>query len=185
MIKRSTIVVVVLFAVALIALLLIQRNPEVLQTATPTPAATAMARLLPDWSEQDVQEIILNQATGGEIALAKAADGAWSNPVTGLVEPGKVEQLLSELLATRVLVELPADYDLESLQLANPAQSILLRAADGRQTTLLVGGMTPTQSGYYVRIDDGAPVAVSKYAVEAVLELFTQTLPTAEVSPTP
>ena len=178
-------VVVALFVIALIALLLVQRNPGLLPTATPTPAATAVADLLTGWSDQDVVEAVLIRAIGGTTTLTRSSDGAWTNAAAGIVAPGKVEQLLSELLATKILVELPSNYSLEDLQLAVPAQTITLRASDDRQTTIQIGGLTPTQSGYYVKVDDHAPVAVSKYAVEAVLTLFDEALPAAEVSPTP
>jgi hypothetical protein len=185
MVKRSTWVVVALFGTALIALLLVQRNPGLLQSATPTPAATAVANLLTGWSSQDVVEAVLIRAIGGTTTLTRGSDGAWNNAAAGIVGPGKVEQLLSELLAAKILVELPSDYSLEDLHLAVPAQTITLRASDDRQTTIKIGGITPTQSGYYVKVDDRAPAAVSKYAIETVLRLFDEALPAADVSPTP
>jgi len=181
MIRRSTIVVVALFAIALLALLLILRNPDAIQTSTPTPMATAMAKLLPDWQNQEVIEAVLQRSIGGETVLVRNSDGSWMNTAAGIVAPGKVEQLLSEILATNILIEIPAELSLEDLNLSTPGQSITLKTAEGKQTTILVGGMTPTQSGYYVKVDNQAPVAVSKYAVEAVLTLFDEALP----APTP
>jgi hypothetical protein len=185
MIKRSTAVVVALFVIALIALLLVQRNPGILQSATPTPIATELSKLLPDWKDMDITEAILNRAIGGETALTRNSDGSWNNTTAGIVPPGKVEQMLSELLATNILVVLPADTPLEDLNLVNPGQIIMISAADNRKTIIRVGGLTPTQSGYYVKVDDLAPVVVSKYAVEAVLQLFDEALPALEGSPTP
>jgi hypothetical protein len=185
MVKRSTWVVVGLFGIALIALLVIQRNPGLIPSATPTPAATPEASLLTGWSGQDVIETSLVRAIGGTTILTRGSDGAWTNTDAGIVPPGQVEQLLSELLAAKTLVELPSNYSLEDLHLVTPAQTITLRASDDRQTTIKVGGLTPTQSGYYVKVDDRAPVVVSKNAIEAVFTQFDQALPAAEVTPTP
>jgi hypothetical protein len=184
MIRRSTLVVVALFAIALIALYLVQRNPGLLpSSATPSPQATPMSKLFTDWKDSDVIEAKLERAIGGTTDLTRNPDGSWTNVEVGAVPPGKVEQLLSELLATNILVTLPPDTALADLKLADPGQKVTLRSADGRETVILVGGLTPTSSGYYIKVDAQAPVAVSKYAIEAVFQLFDEAKP--EPTPTP
>ena len=83
-----------------------------------------------------------------------------------------MEQLLSELLATRILLVMPIDYSLDSLSLTAPRQTVTITQANGKTMQVLIGGLTPTGNGYYVKVDDQAPVVVSKYALDAVDELF-------------
>ena len=124
----------------------------------------------------DIVEAIYRPSDGLEIDLARNSDLTWTRNKTEIVSAGKVEQLLSELFATRVLIGLPPDYSLESLGL-NPAQkSIVLKTKKGDQIEVKVGIQTPTETGYYVQVSDSGPVVVSKYAVDAVIELFNQAL---------
>lgn len=184
MIRRSTAVVVVVFLLALGALLFLRQNPSLLQSATPTPQATPFSKLLTEWKEADISQAVLQRSVGGTTTLTRNPDGSWTNAAAGTVAPGKVEQLLSELLATNILVQMSADTKLEDLKLVTPGQIIVLRDNTGRQTTIKVGGMTPTESGYYVMMDEDTPVVVSKYAIEAVLKLFDEALPEATPTPT-
>jgi hypothetical protein len=184
MVKRSTLVMVVLFVAALAILFLVRRDPSIMQTATPTPVSTPMSKMLPDWNAADIVSAKLERAVGGVTELTRNSEGSWTNKAFGPLEPGKVEQLLAELLATNILVVLPADYSLEDLKLTTPAQTITLQDASGRETRIMIGGTTPSQSGYYLRVDGAPPIAVSKYAVEAVLKLFDEALPAPTETPT-
>jgi hypothetical protein len=160
-----------------------------------TPSPTAAPRLIEETSADEISGIIFEQAGSETIRLMKQTDGNWINESTqAVVEAGKVEQILSELLATRILLVMPVDYSLDSLSLTAPGQTITITQANGEKMLVLFGGVTPTGNGYYARLDDQAPVVVSKYALDAVVELFagvnaatpTPELPVLpESSPTP
>jgi hypothetical protein len=181
MIRRSTLVVLGVFIVAVAALLILQRVPNSPIKPAQTPTATTMPKLLSGWNEKDIIEVVLTRAVGGKTDLVKNPDGSWINKQAGPVPTGISEQLLSELLATNIMTELPLDTSLKDLFLENPGQTMVLTSQDGRKATIRVGGVTPTQSGYYVKVNDDAPVIVGKTTLEGIFSLFDQALP----APTP
>ena len=186
MIRRSTWIVFMAFIVISVAAIFLLKSPaSPLQPAGQTPSPTAAPRLIEDTTAEDVVGIELVQVGTETIRLMKQADGRWINETTqALVDKGTIEQILSEVLATRVLLVMPADYSLTSLSLTTPGQTITVTRSDGRSLKLIVGGLTPTGNGYYVRVDEKTPVVVSKYALDAVTQLFGQVnapTPTPEV----
>jgi Domain of unknown function (DUF4340) len=168
------------------AIFLVKSPSSPLVETGQTPSPTAAPRLI---------EELTTDAGSDTIRLVKQTDGSWTNEATQAgVEAGKVEQIQSELLATRILLVMPVDYSLDSLSLTAPVQSITITQANGKTMRVQIGGLTPTGNGYYVRVDDQAPVVVSKYALDAVVELFadvnaatpTPELPVlSESTPTP
>ena len=78
-----------------------------------------------------------------------------------------------------------ADYGLES-----PAITATIELADGVTHTLRLGDMNPTQSGYYVQVDDQQPVFLIPTYTGSQLERFlseppVQPTPTATIAATP
>ena len=156
------------------AIFLVKSPSSPLVETGQTPSPTAAPRLIEELTTDEINGIVFEQAGSDTIRLVKQTDGSWTNEATQAgVEAGKVEQIQSELLATRILLVMPIDYSLDSLSLTAPVQSITITQANGKTMRVLIGGLTPTGNGYYVRVDDQAPVVVSKYALDAVVELFT------------
>jgi len=182
MIRRSTWVVFAIFLIVAVLVILLTKTPNAPLSVSQTPEPTATPRMIQDWSLEEITRATLIRAIGGTTDLVKQSDGQWMNQGVGLVPAGRVEQLLSELLATRILAELPADYSLESLYLVNPGQTILLESRSGKKLEIRIGGLTPTGNGYYVKVQDNAPIVVSRYAIEAVFQGFDVALPD---TPTP
>lgn len=174
-VRRGTLVLIAV-AVLVIALVWgISRSSQP-TAASLTPTVTPYPKLFVSVVGTDIVEAIYRPSDDLEIDLARNSDLTWTRNKTEIVSAGKVEQLLSELFATRVLIGLPPDYSLESLGL-NPAQkSIVLKTEKGDQIEVKVGIQTPTETGYYVQVSDSGPVVVSKYAIDAVIELFNQAL---------
>lgn len=174
MIRRSTWIVFGIFIlVSMTAIFLVKSPSSPLTTAGQTPSPTTAPRLIEESTVDEVSGIIFEQAGSETIRLIKQTDSKWINESTqAVVEAGIVEQIISELLATRILLVMPVDYSLDSLSLSAPGQTITITQANGKTMQVLFGGLTPTGNGYYVRLDDQAPVVVSKYALDAVIELF-------------
>ncbi|GAP06680.1 hypothetical protein ATHL_01536 [Anaerolinea thermolimosa] len=199
MIRRSTWIVFIVFLLVAAVGMFLMKSPSsplaAISAQTPTPTATP--RLIEGVTSSQVSEIELLQADSAPEKLVRQADNGWINQKDGnTVDSGTVEQLLSELLATRVLTTLPADYALDALQLEKPQKTILLTLQDGTKIQLAIGGLTPTGNGYYVRVGQNSPSVVSKYAIDSTLTQFdearkptpTPTLadtPAPSVTPTP
>jgi hypothetical protein len=185
MIRRSTLVVFVLFVIALAALLVLQRTPNSPLKPASTALPTTMPNMILGWKSADVSVLAKKGADGQEKRLTRNSDGSWTYG-TLTIEGGKVEQLLSELLAARIITQLSPDISLKDMLLEAPSQVLTLQSSDGRNLTVQVGSVTPTQSGYYVRVDNNQAVVVNKSSLDAVLQLFDEIgLPTPTLQPTP
>lgn len=182
MIRRSTWIVFGVFLLVAVLVFFLTKTPNAPFAGSQTPAPTASPHMIEGWTSEEVSKAVLKRAIGGTTELIKQGNGQWENKGAGIVSAGAVEQLLSELFATRVLAELPADYSLESLYLVNPGQIIILESTTGKKLEIRVGGLTPTGNGYYVRVQDNSPIVVSRYAIEAIFQGFDSALPD---TPTP
>lgn len=174
MIRRSTWIVFGIFIlVSMAAIFLVKSPSSPLADSGLTPSPTAAPRLIDETTSDEINGIVFEQASSETIRLMKQTDSNWINESNQAgVEAGKVEQILSELLATQILLVMPIDYSLDSLALTAPWQTITIMQANGKTMRVQIGGLTPTGNGYYVRVDDQVPVVVSKYALDAVAELF-------------
>lgn len=177
MIRRSTLAVLVVFILAVAALLLLQNSPNSPLSPASTPMSTTAPSLLSGWNSQDISTLIYKQSTGGEIRLTRGLDGNWVYANEGPAPQGTVEQLTSEIVAIRMSVQISDGQNLKDFLLDNPTQAITLQSVDGKTTTIQIGGLTPTQSGYYVMVDQNAPAVVGKESLETVLQLFDEAKP--------
>jgi len=188
MVRKSTIIVVALFALAVTALLLLQNNPNSPLQPTATAVSTTAPSLLSGWDPNEVAQVEYRQADGSVIRLARSANGAWQYGDLGPAPQGKVEQMLAEMLAMRVISQLPATINLRDFLLDNPQQTITIKSAAGRTAIIRIGSMTATQSGYYIKVDENAAVVVGQSSLEIVLDLIKNAqpvTPTPETTPTP
>ena len=186
MIRKSTLVVFLVFLVALAALLYLQRAPDSPLKPAETPLATSMPNLITGLKGADISVVVQKSADGKEKRLTRNQDGSWTF-ASLTIEGGKLEQPLSELLAARILSQMPPDLSLKDMLLEVPAQVITLQSLDGRSLSLQIGSMTPTQSGYYARVDNNPVVVVSKDSIDAVLQLLDEAVkptPTPILTPT-
>lgn len=185
MIRRSTLVVFVLFVIALAALLVLQRAPNSPLKPASTPLPTGMPNMILGWKSADVSVLTGKSVDGKEKRLTRNSDGSWAYGAL-TIEGGKVEQLLSELLAARIVAQMPSDLSLKDMLLEAPTQVMTLQSSDGRSLNVQIGSITPTQSGYYVRVDNNQAVVVGKSSLDAVLQLFDEVgQPTPTPIPTP
>jgi hypothetical protein len=185
MIRRSTLVVFVLFVIALAALIVLQRAPNSPLKPATTPLPTALPNMILGWKSADVSVFTAKSADGKEKSLTRNSDGSWAYGAL-TIEGGEVEQLLSELLATHIIAQMPVDLSLKDMLLETPAQVITLQSSDGRSLKIQIGSITPTQSGYYIRIDNNQAVVVNKGSLDTVLQLLDEVgQPTPTPIPTP
>lgn len=169
--KRNTLIILIVFVLFAAVYLVLQEKPELLVRATATPEVTAIPKLFAGLETTAIQEVHLRHPDGSDFKLVRSGEPGWINGDGVPVDTGKAEQLLSELLATSQLVELPADSNPADLGLTQPVLTITLTEISGKVHSLKIGSGSPTLSGYYVKLDGNPPGMVSKYAIEAVLEL--------------
>lgn len=176
MIRRSTIVYIVIL-LALAGTYYYLRNRE--QPAADieiTPEATQETITYLFTAADGVPTSIHIEADTGEaVEVARDADNAWRVmlPVEGAAEQGSAEAAASQVTTMRVLESIP-EIDLDLVGLTDPAYTLNVKFSGGKERTVNIGVVTPTESGYYVQDASGGDVLiVSKSSLDSLLGMLS------------
>jgi hypothetical protein len=149
--------------------------------ATPTPGITY---IFP--SEDGLPsgiEIAPAEGDAQRVKVEHGTDGLWklSLPFEAQANQGSAQAAADQITSLRMLGKVDAALDI--LGLDKPAYVITINFTGGKTHKLEVGSVTPTQSGYYTRVDGDRIVVLSKDGIDALLNL--QTSPPYLATPTP
>lgn len=174
MIRKQTLILLGILAVLVGLTFYLRENPLAPSGAEITPSATSQPALLSGWQTSEITWMEWQDAQSGtEMRLEQDAQGNWVQVSEGKpVSLGKVEQIRTQVLDTRVTASLSGSYSLDALNLTQPAYVLTLGSAEGKTSKITIGKTTPTGNGYYIQVDQQAPVVAAKMAVEAILEQF-------------
>ena len=166
MIRRSTLILVVVFLLALAGFLLLDRQKEqAAALVTPTAANQPLFGI----EASQLTGIQVADTAGREVRLERIS-GAWAliDPAATATDTASVDSLASQLasLTARSFIENPPAASATGLE--PPAFTIRLQLEDGSRLTAEVGSETPTKSGYYVRLDDNRLAVVSTFSVDGI-----------------
>lgn len=184
MIKKQTWILLVLF-LALAGFAIFQKyNPgKEAGTAaeTPVPTEAPVEYLFPP-EEGTITSLKITDAQGQAIAVTRK-NGEWviTQPFEAVASQATVEEAVTQAAALMVVNRL--DLDPAEVGLENPAYIITIGFDSGTAIRTEVGDLTPTDSGYYVSKADGSILVISKYGMEALLDLILY--PPYEETPTP
>lgn len=187
MIRRSTLVFVILFLLLLAGAFFLRKNP-LPSSKTPTPIPTQQAKLLPNITAQDITSLSLTQSEGLAVEVTQDGQGGWmfaGEPGRTIAAPGKIEQARDELASTLVTAELPEGYDLSAVGLEKPLSEIRIKTTSGQAFSIHVGEKTPTVGGLYVQLGDSTPVVINKAVIETVTKLLEEATAQAESTAVP
>lgn len=184
MIRRSTLVLLVIF-VALVAGTIFWQRSQVNKAAAET-TATPGSQLLFHF-KGNIAGLRLERTSGGLLELGRDAQGAWQlvYPKADGTDVAAVEGAVSQLISTPVLSTLEEGPSMEAAGLATPVYRLLINLDDGSQTVMNIGNVTPTGTGYYVLVSQQGISIVSKVSLEPILKLLDNPpiMPTS--TPTP
>lgn len=185
MIRRNTWVLLGVFVILLAGAIYLQRSgglKPAAGTETPTPAEKPLL----DIQAEAIRTLKIENAQGQVVTVERQADGTtWKivQPQTEAADANKIEPAISSLVGLGALNPLETTVDLKVIGLESPADTITIGLSDGGQHVLLIGTETPITTGYYARLDGGAPLVISKFSVDSVLGLL-QNPPTLATSTT-
>jgi hypothetical protein len=171
MIRRSTWMLVALFAVMAGLAWYLQGNPIGGQAeATPT---TGMSYLFPT-EGSSITSLAISDRQGVSLEVQRDAEGAWTLVGQEGVEAdvGRIESAVRHAETLRILSTLETQPDLAIIGLEPPEYRLSITLADGRQQVAFAGSATPTGSGYYAHLDGGELVVVNLFSMDGVLEIF-------------
>ena len=138
--------------------------------------------------------IRIESKTGETVEVERNAENAWALilPTEAAADQASVEAAASQITVIQILDRLP-DISPQDVGLNDPEYKMDLKFTSGVERNVEVGVVTPTESGYYVRVDGGEIVIVSRYTLDSLFGLLnnppympteTPPLPTPEaVSP--
>lgn len=183
MVKKQTWILLVLFAVLAGFALFLKYKPssETEAVATLPPTTEPVEFLFP--AEEGVITSMLIQSREGDVIGVERGESGWmvTQPFETEATQASVEEAASQVAALTVLNRL--DLDPAVVGLKSPAYTITVGFSSGKFYIAQVGDVTPTESGYYVRKDDGSIIVIDKYGMDALLNLVLY--PPYEETPTP
>jgi Domain of unknown function (DUF4340) len=183
MIRKSTWIVLGVFAVLLVAVewwTTVGPAVETPTDTTPTPA--------PLWSiaPEDIQSIKVEALGSGTVVAAhrEQASGWALDEPAGLADVGRLE-IAADSLVSLIPSDTAQGTDLASYGLDSPGWHVTLNLNDGRRLELLVGQTSPTGGVVYVKQPDTDTVYfVNSYSIGTVTDL-TDNPPVATPTPAP
>jgi hypothetical protein len=189
--RRSTIVLVVLFAALGLLYWYMQRPGNAIKQAlaTSTVTAPALQSNLLSPAQGPVNRITIQSADGKTVTLNKAG-GIWlvTADYEAPANQNFADAIADNLMSLQMVTNLEKSPDLvESIGLNNPTYTISLILQDGSPYTLKIGTATVTDSGYYALANDGSIGVIDKYKIEMLTALISEPpfLQTATPLPAP
>jgi hypothetical protein len=186
MIRRTTWILLAIFAVLVGFTWFTQKNQVNKATGTTTATPTSTKAYLFDIDSSQVSEVGIAASTGNQIGFAhdpETTQWAVSDLPADQADSFQIESVLAQLFSLQILETLTQTVPLDSVGLASPAYTITIKKTDGSQVVTHVGFETAVGSGYYVKADDGNVCIVSKVMMDDVLD--TLTYPPILTTPTP
>ena len=130
------------------------------------------------------------------VKLARDPGGAWNVvlPRPGETDPARAGAAELQVMSLRVISAVEAELQPDVIGIDRPRYIIELTFDNGTERRIEVGDVTPTGSGYYVRLDGDTIYVVSIDAIDALANLLTappypatatQVTPTATETPVP
>jgi hypothetical protein len=173
MIRKSTWVVVFIFAVLLAAVLLWQRSQDQKAAqATPT-AVEAVERMYLFDIGGEVASLRVEHVGEKSIELQRDASGQWSlaGSTDSAIDSAAMDGIVGQLAALPLVSTLQNIPALQDLGLEPPSYRILVILQDGSQEVASVGKATPTGSGYYVLTSDRGVYIANEFSLQSILDL--------------
>ena len=188
MIRRSTWISLLVFALLLGLAWYLNRPKPVEPVPTPTSESESPVALFADESG----EVTAFQISGDSKTISLAQEGNRGWVFTDDADKDlPVDQSQAESAATQfkalALLEQKVIIAPQYVGLNPPLYTITLQFAHETEHTLLVGEQTPSGSGYYVQLDGGDVAIADYYGMQAILNLLVASpyAPTPTPSPAP
>ena len=163
-------------------------NSEKETTTEATPTSEVIAYIFAA-TEGTASSIEIQPADGDaqRVRIARNEDNVWvlELPLEAEADQGLAEAAAAQLSALRVIS--PIDGKADIFGLDHPIYTITIKFADGKQHTLEIGDTTPTNSGYYVRVDKDKMMITDLSGIDSLLNLvnFPPYLNTPTPTPLP
>lgn len=181
--RRSTLIILLLFVGIAGAYIYLNNRPEPVDMTVTLEPTLEVAYLFT--AEDGTPASIRIESKAGEVVeVARDAENAWVLilPERAAADAGSAEAAASQVTTIRILDRLP-DIAPEAVGLDFPEYELTVKFTNGVERIIQIGVITPTESGFYVRGEDGAIVIASRSGIDALLSMLTN--PPYLETPTP
>lgn len=166
--KAGTLVTLIVFVAIVLFTVLWNRQKETKAAeTTPTVGVTSVF----DAAEGNPTSIEIKPSAGETVQIKRDESKAWvvEQPLKLEADQGTAEAAASQLASLKVTTEVTGDPSIFGLD--KPEYVITVTFDSGKSHTLEVGDVTPTNSGYYVRLDNGKMMIVEPSGIDALSNL--------------
>jgi hypothetical protein len=191
MVRRTTWIVLSVFVVLVGFAWFFQRYQTNKAGTSATATPTIMLANIYNLAGKQVNGVNISDSTGKKIEFTRNSETAqWAitNVSGDQADSFQIESNLAQLFAIKAEETLTQTPPLDSIGLVTPTYSINMTTANGEPITTHVGSITPTGSGYYIRVDSGSIVIVDKVVLDDVLNMLSNppliATPTPPITPT-
>jgi hypothetical protein len=174
MIRKSTWIVVLIFAALLASVFLWQRSQDQKTSqATPTSEGAPEAQFMFDL-EGEIAGLRLERVGEKSVELLRDENGQWtlSGSPNLAIDGAEMDGIAGQLAALPLVSTLQNIPELQDLGLDPPSYRILVVLRDGSQLVASVGKATPTGSGYYVLTSDRRVYIANEFSLQPILDLI-------------
>ena len=174
MIRKTTWIIVLIFAVLLAAVFLWQRSQdETAAEATPDASESVAVEEYLFEVEVEISGLRIEQVGDKAVDLVKDETGQWAlaGASASTLDSAAMDSVIGGLAVMAVVSRLQDPPELEALGLNPPSYRMLVTMKNGDQLIASVGKVTPTGSGYYALSGDRRVLIVSEYSLQSVLDL--------------
>lgn len=171
MIRRSTWLILIVFIILAVSVFAWQRWDRSQQAqVTPAPSVSYLF----DLEGQAITGLTITSSQGDTTKVAKDGEENWIliQPAGQPAATDRIEAAIGNASALRVLADLNAMPDFETIGLSPASYQVEITRADGMKLAASIGDLTPTQSGYYV-FQEGKPIKiVERFGLDGVLDVL-------------
>lgn len=185
--NAGTWITVLIFIGLVVAAIYLNRKKETVATeATPVSGPSYLFSVSVEGNPTSIE---IAPAEGEAVKLLRNSENIWALelPREAEADQGLAEAAATQLSALEILSEVDSDPAIFGLDM--PSHVISLEFANGKKHTLEVGDSTPTNSGYYVRLDKDKMMIVDLSGIDSLVQLAVAPpylpTPTLEVTVTP
>ncbi|MBI2759543.1 MAG: DUF4340 domain-containing protein [Chloroflexi bacterium] len=170
MIRRNTWILLVVLA-ALIGLSFYLQNQKTKQAAQATPTQGTTTLFTADSGLPT--DIKIESSTGQSVEVARNASNVWvvKAPTEAAADQASAEAAATQVGALNVMGDVQLGLDVVGL--AKPSYTVTLTFTGGKTHKLIIGSITPIQTGYYARLDAGAVQIIDKQGLDALFTMLT------------
>ncbi len=184
MFRAGTWITLILLAALIGITVYLNRKKENTAEATPTSEEITYVFAATEGTASSI-EIKPADGDAQRVRIARNEQNVWAIelPLEAEANQGLAEAAATQISALKVVS--PIDGKLDIFGLDHPAYIITIKFSGDKQHTLEIGDSTPTNSGYYVRVDKDKMMITDLSGIDSLLQLVNFPPYLNTLTPTP